>query len=172
MGICIEIPEFITHVMLTKGKVGGKPPTFAKINYQSIYNGKYQRHTRALIMDSIHKFIESYLIGYKNTLSTAIISDLDPLLPYKITLTIHCNKDLCKVRMFNGKLSYNLSDKKYIPKWDLDNLGFIWIKAFQDVATQNRLIEDDSIEFIQNLSINWIECKYEDRKLIFEINNV
>lgn len=172
MGIKIEIPEFITHVLLTKGKVGGKPPTFAKINYQSIYNGKYQRHTRALIIDSIHKFLESYLLAYKDVASTAIISDIDPLLPYKVSLTIYCNKDLCRVKMINGKLSYKMGDKKYIPKWDLDNLGFIWIKAFQDVATRNRLIEDDSIEYIRNVEVRWEECKYEDRRLIFEINNV
>jgi len=158
--IRIEIPDFITHVPLSKTK-------YRKINGQNVYSGM-NPHIRAKLMRELHDFLRPYV---KKSW------DLTP--PRSVRLEFHVPVNFGSVkRVMNKKTGKSeLQWKEPVnpneATWDVDN-QWIWTKAFNDVLVQEKVISDDNVTKIQSSGeIKWVPVDHiDDRKLVFVIQEV
>ena len=187
--ITIEIPEFLTHVVLSKKRrakykilVGGKKVISNsrsvgkekkwKINGQALYSGM-NYHLRSKVIKEMKKYLYEYIRPIKKI-------DFYPL---SIELIIHDVEGI-----------YN-KDKELVSSWDLGNKEFIWMKCFEDALCGNvdfysvdstkeigkkiflplrdeypAKIKDDSVQYITKRICTFKKInKMEDRKLVFII---
>ena len=183
--IVIEIPEFITHVVLSKNRrikyktdekgklVIANPRTAGKerkwkINGQSLYSGM-NHYLRSKVIKEIKKYLYEYIRPIP------VINEF----PICIDLTIYDTEGV-----FNKK-------GVLVSSWDLGNKEFIWMKCFEDALCGNvdfhlegdkyvpqkdkypAKIKDDSIEFISRRVCSFIKvADSKDRKLVFKINKI
>lgn len=156
----ITIPEFMTHVNKSKFK-------YFKINGQAIYSGNLHPRTRALVVETMHKYIKRYV---------PTTTDLTGMYPLKITLKFYApvnygNVSLRTDKKTNGKyLCWNMPEVGYMPTWDADN-QWIWGKCFNDVLKEQGIIPDDNVAYIKSSGeVVWEEvADIKDRKLVFII---
>lgn len=143
----IKGKELLVHTS-TKEPVISNPlsygtPKIISINGQAIYNGSVNEHTRNKIVSSIKKSISFYL----NNIEPIDLKDYPISLKAEIHDTIRERHQL----------------------WDVDNRGWIYVKAFQDLLKSSGVIIEDCNLFINDSG----GCKFipvsssEERKLIF-----
>lgn len=161
----IIIPEFITHVAKTKNKKA--PNKYIKINNQAIYNGGLNKFARAIAVDNLHTYLIPFIkSGCPNQL-------IHP--PYQIALDIYVPINYGDVRRLttNGipYLSWKEPDKDYEPRWDIGNLGEIWLKVFEDALQLAGVITNDNVKYItKHGPVCFYEVEHIDkRKLVFKI---
>jgi hypothetical protein len=162
--LIIELKEFPTHLPYTKNKIA--PNKFVKINNQTIYNGKINRHSRAILMENLHKYIMNNLPNTKIT-----------KFPVTVTIDIHTviNHGDIQRRLKGGIPTILYPDIKegYKPGWDLENLSAIWRKAINDSLTLKGIIPDDNITFITSNKDNLILVDdAKNRKIVITIKSI
>ena len=158
--IKLEFPEFITHVPQSKNK-------FLKIGYNRIYaSGHYTM--RAALVAAMHGYIEKH-----------IPPNLSIQTPVETKLTIYAPLNYGNVKKLRDKKTghWNLNWKpprpEYKPNWDIGNLAMVWIKCLDDVLIKKGLLPEDTIEFLQKTSYEFVEVKtLKERKLIYEIKTI
>ena len=159
----LNINRFPTHIAYTDNKV--KPNKYVKINGQTIYNGKISRFNRNILMRNMHDYLVPFLEGNK-------IEDF----PIKVCLTIRTVINHGDIQRRADKKSggyriiWNKPDDEYEPTSDLDNIGWIWIKAFNDALKKAGVISDDNFKFINGYSVDFEEVEnLDDRQLNFKL---
>lgn len=169
MNYSIEIPQFITHVAKTKNKQS--PNKYIKINNQAIYNGGLNKFARAIAVDNLHNYLIAYIQSW--LLPNQLVH-----IPYQIALDIHVPINYGDVKRLskNGVpyLSWKEPDKDYEPRWDIGNLGEIWLKVFEDALQLAGVIENDNVKYItKHGPVCFYEVDHIDkRKLVFKIKEV
>lgn len=163
MSLRIEIPQFPTHLAKTNNKQA--PNKYVKVNGQLIYSGNLNKFARGIVMDNMHEFLMQHIPELRQPLQGV----------HKVTLEVHSpiNYDtVSRRKLKDGKFHILWKHPKadYIPRWDLDNFSWIWMKAFLDAAQKNDVLLDDSVEFVRELSVKYVTVPtLEDRKLVFTI---
>lgn len=159
MKIKIEIPKFITHIAKTNNVKA--PNKYVKINNQSIYNGALNKFSRAIAIDNMHKYIDTYLLKYRGLNLSKNVN-----INFKIYTVINHGS----ISLRKGIICYKPAKANYIPNWDIENLASIWIKAFNDSLTKNNVILDDNVSVITKISYEFIEVKdLDERQIVVEI---
>lgn len=162
----IVMPKFPTHLPYTRNK--RVPDKYVKINGQTIYNGQMSRFSRNILMHNMHTYLLNYLKGIK-------IKEY----PIRIELIINTviNHDSIQ-RRFNKslgeyKITWKTPVEDYEPSNDVDNLSWVWIKAFNDALKIGGCIEDDNLKYIKGYSVDFEPVKeLKDRNLNFKIYKV
>lgn len=147
--IVIKIP-LIFHVAKTNNKFAENK--FIKINNQAIYNGALNRFGRAIVMENLHNYISQFLpvklVGLEIKKKV--------LINYKLRTVINHGD----IRLVKGKTSWKKPNSAtYNAKWDLDNLMFIWIKAFNDALVKNKAVFTDSVGVIVGTNYEFEEVE-------------
>ena len=147
--IIIKIP-LIFHIEKTNNKIA--PNKFVKINNQAIYNGSLNRFGRAIVMENLHNYISVFLP--KKLKNLEIKKRI--LINYKLRTVINHGD----IRLVKGKTSWKKPNKAtYQANWDLDNLMFIWIKAFNDTLVKNKAVLTDSVGVIVGTNYEFEEVE-------------
>ena len=176
----MEFPEFPTHVKVTerrrvkpKGQTKSilvDKPRFVKINGQGIYNRTFNKFAQAKMVSFIKVWLKETM--ERNPDYKKIPSLLKANYPLCLSCEVHSpiNYGNYKIKAESGELLKPKSDTA--SKWDLLNFGWIWVKCFEDFLTENKLIQDDSIEFIQSTcNLQWVNTpSISNRKLIFKLS--
>src|SRR5690606_35131045 len=136
-GKTITLDQFPTHIECTNNKYA--PNKFMKITNQSIYNGKLNKFTRAIVIDNIQQFIISNIP--KNFGKIKV-----PVKPYYIIYTV---KNHGSIKRIKGALNWKRPHPTYQPNWDDDNLAFLWMKTIRDALTIHGVWEDDNVSFVR-----------------------
>ena len=158
----IRLKEFPTHLPTTNNKKA--PDKYAKLNYQSIYNGSINRFGRANLMNALHSYFMSK-INKKYKIKNF------PIKIHYIIKTVINHGDIRRNK--NGKISWKYPSKNYIPTWDIENLANIWIKGGNDSLTKAKIIPDDSVEFLLGTSHEFIQVNsFKDREIIIKIEEL
>lgn len=154
----IKIPQFITHVEYTNNKVA--PNKFKKINNQSIYNSNINRFSRNILVKNLHKYIGSFIPkGLK--LNTY---------PVEIKYTLKSVINHGDISRRGGNIIWKYPKENYVPRWDIENCISLWIKCGNDTLTQNKVIVDDSIQYVNKISYEFIPVEnFEDREITIKI---
>lgn len=151
--ISIEIPQFITHVKLSRNK-------YVKISGQAIYSGM-NHHLRAVIVRKMHEYIKQY-VPVNLFLTT----------PIQIRLEFHVPINYDTVRKIKNlaDISWKPPKDGYEPKWDADN-QWVWGKCFNDVLVELGIIKDDNVSIVRSSGkVEFKEVKtIDERKLVFVI---
>ena len=157
-----KFKQFPIHIAYTKNKkIKDK---VIKINNQSIYNGKINRFSRATVMDNLHEYIMS-IIGKRKI----NITDF-PIHIHYIFKTVINHGD---ISLRNDILIWKYPSEEYIPRWDIENLSTIWIKAGNDALTLMKIIKDDSIQYVRKISYEFIPVdNINQREIIIQINSL
>lgn len=162
----VEIHNFITHIAKTNNKKS--PNKFIKINNQLIYNSNLNRFARNIVVTNLH----NYLIPYIKEQIPLTFTDY----PYQISLEIHVPINYGDVSRRIDSLGipyicWKEPKEDYVPKWDIGNLGELWLKVFEDSLQLAEVIENDSVGFINihgPIIFKRVDT-IEDRKLLFNI---
>ena len=163
----VEICEFITHIAKTNNKQA--PNKYIKINNQLIYNSNLNRFARNIVVDNLHK----YLIPIIKT----NLSELTNY-PYQVSLDIHVPINYGDVSRRKNKgvpyICWKEPVEDYVARWDIGNLGELWLKVFEDALQLAEIIDNDSVQFIKSHGpITFYECdNLSDRKLVFKISEI
>jgi len=147
--IKITIP-LITHIPKTANKK--KEDKYIKINNQSIYNGTLHRFTRAIVVENLHEYFSNNIDEEFKGLN--IDSENIRLLYEFHTVFNHGD-----VRLLKSGISWNPPKKGYSPKWDLDNLSDIWTKIGNDTLVADKVIKQDTVQYIKEKTCKFIEIK-------------
>lgn len=158
--ITLEIPEFQTHVQMTKTK-------YRKVNGQSLYVGM-NHFMRAKIMSQLHTYLSQF-IDDKWVLAP----------PVEIRLEFHVPINYGTVKLMKDKnlgyhtLRWKAPPEGYAPNWDADN-QWIWTKAFNDTLVKQGVIPDDSVQYIKaSGEVRFVEVEtIQERKLVFVISEI
>jgi len=154
----IRIKEFAVHSPFTKNKKA--PDKYIKLNAQSIYNGKLNRFGRANVMDWLHDYIIRHIP--KKT----VVNNYPVKIHYVIKTVINHGD----IKLLKGVLNWKLPKEDYEPLWDIENLANIWIKAGNDALTKAKVILDDSVQYVNGVSYEFIPVtNLEDRVIIIRI---
>ncbi len=140
----IILENFPTHLPYTDNKK--KENSYVKLNYQTIYNGKINKFSRAILMNNMHKYIISRL-------PIDVVSLKFPLKIHLIFNTV-VNHGLIQRRFTQGNYKILCPELKedYSPSWDIENLAAIWRKAINDSLTIFGIIPDDNINYVNTNS--------------------
>lgn len=156
--ITISLKKFPTHLPYTKNKKA--PDKFAKLNFQSIYNGSINRFARATLMENLHK----YVFGRIKMKNPKLIY------PVKIKYTFKTVINHGDISRRGGKIIWKYPKEQYVPGWDIENLANIWIKGGNDALVKAKVLKDDSIQYVSGTSHEYVEVSnFEDREIIIEI---
>jgi hypothetical protein len=147
--IKITIP-LITHIPKTQNK--NKKDKYIKINNQSIYNGLLNRFTRAIVVENLHAYFANNIEEEFKGLS---IDSNNIKLLYEF-YTVYNHGD---VRLLKTGISWNPPKKGYEPRWDLDNLADLWCKIGSDTLVLEKVIKEDTVQFIKEKTCRFIEIK-------------
>ena len=153
----ITIDKFPIHVEKTRNKY--KENKFAKVNNQSIYNGSISRFSRAIVVDSLHR----YLIK--------VLPDVEFMkFPALVHITIRTVKNHGSISRRAGKVIWKPPKDDYQASWDEDNLTAIWTKVIRDALVMKGIFPDDSVEYITGgeRRIEFVD-DIEDRQIIIKI---
>lgn len=157
--IKIEFPKFITHVPKNK-------TDFIKIGYNTIHSSPHFM-TRAALVAAMHRYLE------KNVPENLKIEGI-----VQTCLTIYAPINFGDVKMVTDKtnnkksIRWNLAKEGYIPRWDLPNLAFAWLKSMDDVLVNKKVFKDDNVGIIRRETYEYEEVKnFEDRKLVYTIKS-
>lgn len=155
--IIIEFPKFITHVPKNK-------TDFIKIGYNTIHSSPHFM-TRAALVAAMHRYLE------KNIPENLKIEGV-----IEIYLTIYAPINFGDVKMVTDKtnnkktIRWNPAKKDYIPRWDLSNLAFAWLKSMDDVLVKKGVFIDDNVGIIRRGIYQYQEVEeLENRKLVYTI---
>lgn len=154
----IRLKNFPTHLPITKNKI--KEDKYAKLNFQSVYNGSINRFARATLMENLHHYVAKRL--------PKTFGDLQfPIRPHYIIKTVINHGD---IQRRNGNIIWKYPKEGYVPKWDIDNLAFIWIKGGNDAIASSGLIPDDCVFYLNGGSYEFIPVDdFEEREIIIQI---
>lgn len=156
------IPEFLTHIAKTNNKIADNK--YIKINSQSIYNGALARFSRAIVVNNIHEYIESFIGAYKG---------LNIDYPVAIQYEFHTVLNHGSISMRKGKINYKPVKDNYKPNFDLENLAGIWIKCGNDTLVKNKVIIDDNVSIIREVSYKFIPVDdLNKRKIVINISPI
>lgn len=161
----IVINEFPTHAWISSNKA-------VKINGQKMYSGM-NHFTRDSFVNYLRVEIAKFIPTDFN---------LEGYTPLQISMEwwIPPNFETVKMKAKSKKESFSLNgglveeDKKYDPRFDVDN-QWIWIKCFTDVISKDlKLIPEDTVKYIpRNGGITFVPVfKLEDRKIIFKLERI
>lgn len=158
--IVLEFPKFITHVPLSKNK-------WVKIGYNHIHSSAHFTVRNAFVA-AMHSYIDKH-----------IPKDCGVITPVHTKLKIYAPKNYGSVRRLKDKktkkayISWKPAKEDYIPNWDLGNLALVWLKCLDDMLIKTGVIPEDTIDFIQKTSYEYIEVDTIDkRKLVYEIKTI
>ncbi len=170
----IEVPEFITHIKVSerrraKYKPSGEianpravgTPRYEKINSQKIYSGNMTPMLRQKVVKSMKLFLADHVM--KETPLTNF--------PVVIRGEAHVPENYGDVRASKGEIHFPLLLDTYIANWDIDNLGYLWCKCFNDCLVEYSILPDDNIRYVKGSG----EMMYmgvddfDKRKLVFNI---
>lgn len=156
--ILLTLNQFPIHLAYTNNKKTVNK--YAKLNYQSIYNGKINRFARATLMDNLHKYIEFEILSQK-------VKKIKLTYPIKLHFEIHTVINHGDISLRKGVLNWKKPDKDYKATWDIENLASIWIKGFNDALTISKTIPDDNVQYIKSISYEFIPVEeLTDRKIV------
>jgi len=148
--------QFPTHVAITNNKKA--PNKYIKISGQAIYNGTLGRFQRATAVSNLH----NYLIQ-------GLPQSINITYPFITNLEFYAPINYGNVRRIKGQINWKPPKEDYIPTWDIDN-QWIWIKLFNDVLQEQKLIPKDTVKDINGLCIKYYQIdNLNDRKLIFNL---
>lgn len=158
--IKLEFPEFITHIPVSKNK-------WVKIGYNKIHASAHYT-VRAALVAAMHGFIEKH-----------IPENLTIKAPVETRLTIYAPVNYGVMKMIKDKItgkrktSWNPAADNYKPNWDIGNLALIWLKCLDDVLIKKGILPDDTIEFLQRTTYEFIPvANFTDRKLVYQIKTI
>lgn len=164
----IIIPQFITHIAKTNNKKA--PNKYIKINNQLIYNSNLNRFARNIVVNNLH----DYLIDYINKqLKFKLINP-----PYQVGLDVYVPINYGDISRRTKKgvpyICWKKPKEDYVPSWDIDNLGDLWLKVFKDALQLSGVLENDHVGFIiaNGPTIFHQINDLKDRKLIFKIKEL
>lgn len=148
--------KFPTHVAKTKNKI--KPNKYWKINNQGIYNGSIKSFTRAIVVESIHKYIIEELSQQK-------LPKIAKQVQLVLRIYIPINYSTVR-RKKDGTIGWSKPAEDYIPNNDEDNISGVWIKTIKDCLTKLKVWPDDNINYCLGTDslIVFVE-DLEDRKI-------
>lgn len=166
----ISFPEFPTHVQISaKRKVKGKlidNPRYEKISGEKFYSGVLNKYTRAKIIS----FMKGYIIQNLSRIPEIRAEFKKIKTPVLIRLTVHVVGAYQSIRLKsdNTYMIYNSDKGRH---WDIQNLGWIWSKVFDDCLVSQNLLVDDSIDYvIESGGAQFVEePDFNKRKLVFHI---
>ena len=162
----VTMNEFPTHLPYTKNKFA--PNRYVKINGQTIYNGQMSRFSRNILMHNMH----SYLIGY---LKGNVVNEFPVRVEFNINTVInHGNIQRRKDRKTGEyNIIWKLPKEDYEPTNDVDNLSWVWIKAFNDALKLSGCLPDDNLKYIKGYTVDFNEVEtFADRSLNFKLIRV
>ncbi len=120
---------------ITKQKVISNPRTIGKPKYWVVnFQGLYSGQVYPATRALYMSQIKDHIKPYIHIFNKV------STYPIKIELTIYC-KDM---------------------RVDVDNKSVIFIKCFQDLLTDHKIIKDDSSEFVNNVEYKWIKSDREE----------
>lgn len=154
----IKLKQFPLHLPYTKNKKA--PNKYVKLNNQTIYNGKINRFARAILMGNLH----SYVLG--KLPKKHKVKDYPVKIHYIIKTVIN-HGDISRRK---EKLIWKYPSDEYVPRWDIENLASIWIKGGNDALVLAKIIPDDSVQFVNQISYEFIPVKeLDNRSIIIQI---
>lgn len=159
----IIIPEFITHVPLTKVK------SF-KLNSQALYSGNLHYRQRDKVVHFLHEYLMSYMPN--NVKITKF--------PIQIALNFYVPKNYGTLRRIKNRktgehyISWHIPKEDYKINWDIGNYGYLWLKTFLDALQIKGIIPDDNAEYVKTEGPStFIEVNdIKERKLEFIIKEI
>ena len=155
----VVIPRFPTHIQTSSGK-------YQKISGNSIYSGLHYA-IRNKVFKGMHDFLLSKIPDANSIMTPVIVS---------FTFHVPINYGDVRRRAGGAEVSWKVPDEDYIPRWDVDNLAWPWIKAALDTLVKKMVLEDDTVEQVQGIQYQFIPCETLDqRKIVINIetlNNV
>ena len=123
---------------------------------------------RAALVAAMHGFIEKH-----------IPENLTIKAPVETRLTIYAPVNYGVMKMIKDKItgkrktSWNPAADNYKPNWDIGNLALIWLKCLDDVLIKKGILPDDTIEFLQRTTYEFIPvANFKDRKLVYQIKTI
>lgn len=154
--------------IVTNPKTAGKE-RWEKISGQQVYSGGYGAFKQGKII----KMMKNYLIeAINNDINN---NGIRPFADFPLLISSEChtviNHDTIRVVQAN-KLSVPVPKTDYKPRWDMDNLSYIWTKVFMDVLEELNFIPNDNIQYVAKPPA-MMYCpvrNFEDRKLIFDFH--
>jgi hypothetical protein len=159
----IEFPAFPVFIKLSEYKKSKKGkiniPRYIKINGQNVYNRTYNVYNQAKII----KHMSDYMTYYIKKLKIEPVEQNQ--YPISIEYEIHTSKYHGGYYESNGQFKL-----KKVLNWDIGNF-WLWNKVGDDALTKNKIIIDDSIEYVVSTGkLTFVECEnYNDRKLLINI---
>ena len=154
--------DFPTHVMIGEN---GK-----KIGYNTLYTST-KFYVRNAFVQTMHSYIKSTLPMLSK--NEQCFTNCETKLIVKVPINYG------SVRLIQNKLTgdHSISWKPvksdYEPNWDIWNLGAVWLKALDDVATQHNFFKDDNVGIIKGQSIVFQQIdRFEERQLIYLIKQL
>jgi hypothetical protein len=159
--IKITIP-LITHIPKTANKKAADK--YIKINNQSIYNGVLNRFARAIVVNNLHYYFADNIDEQFKGMN---IDSNNIQLTYEFH-TVYNHGD---VRKLKSGISWNPPKKGYRPSWDLDNLADLWTKIGNDTLVLEKVIKEDTVEFIKQKTCRFVQInELIDAKIELTIN--
>lgn len=168
--VVFTIPEFLTHVQLSKkvrekkvetkvynkktghfetrieianSSTAGKPK-YTKINGQSMYNGSWNDFTKGKVVDTMKEFLSEVFIEQEKFVDRAKNYLIGKRIEASLQVFTIKNHDRIQIR--GGNLILPKNDSK--PTWDIFNFGMIWMKVLDDFMVEKGVIVDDSIDYL------------------------
>lgn len=158
--IILEFPSFITHIPQSK-------KVWIKIGYNKIH-ASINHHVRNALVGAMSNYIE------RN-----IPENLKITGPVKSHLQVFVPKNYGSMKMITDKTtgikktSWKPPAEDYKPNWDIGNLAMVWLKSLDDVIIKKGILPDDTIEFFQGATYEYVEIEnFYERKLIYTLKTV
>lgn len=150
------VPQFPTHIRISKNR-------YQKVSGNALYSGLH-RAIRHKMFTSMHDFLMGKIPD-----GNAVFS------PVTISFRFYVPINYGDVRYISKtqKLIWHPPEPNYIPRWDVDNLAWPWIKAVLDTLVKKMVIENDTVEQVQSIQYQFIPCEHLDqRKLVISIKTL
>jgi len=158
--IKLEFPEFITHIDTSKNKS-------IKIGYNKIYASSHFT-VRAAFVAALHGYLEKH-IPPNLTIDTPIETHLRVYAPVNYGTVKLLRKGPLKIKT----ISWKPPKRDYKPNWDIGNLALVWLKCMDDMLIKKSLIPDDSIEYLQKTTYEFVPVNtLKERKLVYNIKTM
>jgi hypothetical protein len=156
----LEFPEFITHIPQSR-------KVWIKIGYNKIHASAHYT-TRAALVSAMHGYIEKHIDD-----NLTIQGPVETHLKIYAPINFGAVKMLMDKETGRRKTSWNPPSPTYRPNWDIGNLALVWLKSLDDVIQKKGILPDDTVEYIQKTTYEFIPVKdLRDRKLVYELRTI
>lgn len=170
VGVDKDGKKIVTGYTVTNSKKVGKPK-YEKINFQKLYSGTWNYHTRAKIIEDLSK-IFSYKLkeAFKDYPKYKFqVKDGEKV---NLHIEYHNIINQANVRLVGDTYKYNIYDGNDVKstRWDLTNATVLWLKIIEDCLVKEGILSDDNVNIITSHTITYVQVdRLDERKMVITL---